>query len=192
MDDSRLALFVMLGQTAERLLAEHPEIAPTQQLLLGPAYDLGALLPDVVRKAEAAAEGYRLFFVFEAYVRDLVVEVLSKDNLADWWARVPKDVQDEVAKLEETEEAKRWMALGSRDKSALLTYPQLLKVIEHNWKPQFEELLRSYPKTSLSSRRVQVKCRKPWNRAVDRSQRMQSRRKCWNHAIVRSTVHRRA
>jgi hypothetical protein len=142
MDDSRLALFVMLGQTAERLLAEHPEIAPTQQLLLGPAYDLGALLPDVVRKAEAAAEGYRLFFVFEAYVRDLVVEVLSKDNLADWWARVPKDVQDEVAKLEETEEAKRWMALGSRDKSALLTYPQLLKVIEHNWKPQFEELLR--------------------------------------------------
>lgn len=142
MDDSRLALFVMLGQTAERILSEQPEIAPRQQLLLGPAYDLGALLPEVSRKAEAAAEGYRLFFVFEAYIRDLVVEVLSKGSPADWWGRIPKDVQDEVAKLEETEEAKRWMALGSRDKSALLTYPQLLKVIEHNWKPDFDELLR--------------------------------------------------
>lgn len=51
-------------------------------------------------------------------------------------------MQDEVTKLEETDEAKRWMALGSRDKSALMTYPQLLRVIEHNWKPDFEDLLR--------------------------------------------------
>ena len=142
MDDSRLALFVLLGQTAERLLKTLPDVAPSDRLLLGPAYDLGALMPDVVRKAEVAAEGYRLFFVFEAFVRDLVVDVLSKGDPADWWAKVPKDVQDEVAKLEETEEAKRWMALGSRDKSALMTYSQLLRVIEHNWKPDFEELLR--------------------------------------------------
>lgn len=84
----------------------------------------------------------RRFFVFEAYLRDLMVDVLSKGNPSDWWAKVPKDVQDEVTKLEETDEAKRWMALGSRDKSALMTYPQLLRVIEHNWKPDFEDLLR--------------------------------------------------
>jgi Swt1-like HEPN len=142
MNDARFALFVMLGQTAERLLTTLPDIAPSEPMLLGPAYDLSVLMPDVVRQAEIAAEGYSLFFVFEAYVRDLVVDVLSKASPGDWWAKVPKDVQDEVAKLEETEEAKRWMALGSRDKSALMTYPQLLRVIDHNWKPDFEELLR--------------------------------------------------
>jgi hypothetical protein len=35
---------------------------------------------------------------------------------------VPKDVQDKILKPEsETEEIKSWMALGSRDKSALMT-----------------------------------------------------------------------
>jgi hypothetical protein len=43
--------------------------------------------------------------------------------------------------MEETEEAKSWMALGSREKTALMTYPQLLRVIEHCWKSHFEELL---------------------------------------------------
>ena len=52
------------------------------------------------------------------------------------------DVQDEVTKLEETEEAKSWMALGSRDKSALLTYPQLLRIIDHAWKDGFSDLVR--------------------------------------------------
>ena len=34
------------------------------------------------------------------------------------------------------------MALGSRDKSALMTLPQLLKVIEHAWKEGFDEIVR--------------------------------------------------
>ncbi len=34
------------------------------------------------------------------------------------------------------------MALGSRDKSALMTLPQLLKVIEHAWKSGFDEIVR--------------------------------------------------
>ena len=55
---------------------------------------------------------------------------------------VPKDVQDEITKLEATEEVKSWMSLGSRDKSALMTLPQLLKVIEHNWKDAFDDLIR--------------------------------------------------
>jgi len=40
------------------------------------------------------------------------------------------------------EETKSWMAVGSRDKSALMTYPQLLRVMEHNWKGMFDELIR--------------------------------------------------
>jgi hypothetical protein len=55
---------------------------------------------------------------------------------------VPADVQQEISRLEETEEVKSWMALGSRDKSALMTLPQLLKVIEHAWKQGFDELIR--------------------------------------------------
>ena len=34
------------------------------------------------------------------------------------------------------------MSLGSRDKSALMTYPQLLRVIDHCWKDHFEDIVR--------------------------------------------------
>lgn len=87
---------------------------------------------------------YRLFFVFETYLRDLCVEVLTKvaAPTGNWWDLVPPDVQAKVAELEATEETKGWMALGSRDKSALMTYPQLLRTIDHCWDRGFEDLLR--------------------------------------------------
>ncbi len=141
-DHSRLALFLLLGQSATNSASAIPETAPTESLLLSPSYDLAQLMPDHVRQAVKASEGYRLFFSFEAYLRELVVDVLSKDSASNWWDKVPKDVQEEVAKLEETEEAKRWMALGSRDKTALMTYSQLLRVIDVCWKVGFEDLLR--------------------------------------------------
>lgn len=140
--DSRAALFVMLGQTASRSIAAIDEVVPEETLLLSASYDLAPLLPDQVKRATAAAEAYRLFFVFENFLRDFVVEVLSKDPAQQWWDKVPKDVQDDVAKLEETEEIKGWMALGSRDKSSLMTFPQLLRVIDHAWKNGFDEIVR--------------------------------------------------
>lgn len=140
--DAKAALFVMLGQTAERTVAGIDTVAPAESLLLSNSYDLAALIPDGVKQAMRAAEAYKFFFVFEGYLRDFVVEVLSADPSVSWWDKIPKDVQDEVTKLEETEEAKSWMALGSRDKSALLTYPQLLRVIDHAWKDGFSELVR--------------------------------------------------
>lgn len=93
-------------------------------------------------RAIQAADTYKLFFVFEGYLREFVVEVLSRDAATSWWDKVPKDVQDEVVKLEDTEEAKSWMALGSRGKSALLTYPQLLRTMEHAWKDGFDDIVR--------------------------------------------------
>lgn len=140
--DSRAALFVMVGQTAARTMASIEDLVPSETLLLSPSYDLAPLLPDKVRRATGAAETYRLFFVFENFLREFVVEVLSKDTAQTWWDKVPKDVQDEIAKLEEAEEIKSWMALGSRDKSALLTFPQLLRVIDHAWKDGFDEIVR--------------------------------------------------
>ncbi|MGN7833189.1 Swt1 family HEPN domain-containing protein [Pseudoxanthomonas sp. 22568] len=140
--DSRAALFVMLGQTASRSIAAIDEVVSEDSLLLSPSYDLAPLLPEKVKRATTAAEAYRLFFVFENFLRDFVVEVLSKDPSLQWWDKVPKDVQDEVMKLEETEETKSWMALGSRDKSALMTFPQLLRVIEFAWKGSFDEIVR--------------------------------------------------
>jgi len=140
--DSKAALFVMLGQTAERAVATIEELVPKEKLLLSPLYDLAPLLPDKVRRATDAAETYRLFFVFENFLREFVVEILSKDPAQSWWDRVPKDVQDEVAKLEEAEEVKGWMALGSRDRSALMTFPQLLRVIDYAWKDGFDDLVR--------------------------------------------------
>ncbi len=140
--ESRAALFLMLGQTAERAVAKLDQVAPKSALLISPSYDLAPLLPDVVRRATEAAEAYKLFFVFENYLREFVLEVLSKDPSKSWWDYLPKDVQDEVAKLEETEEIKSWMALGSRDKSALMTFPQLIRVIDHAWKEGFDDLVR--------------------------------------------------
>lgn len=140
--DAQAALFLMLGQAAEKTAAGMEELVPKESLLVSPSYDLAAIVPDKVRRATDAAESYRLFFVFESYLREFMVEVLSKDGSETWYEKVPQDVQDEVAKLEQTEEVKSWMALGSRDKSALMTLPQLLKVIEHTWKLGFDDLVR--------------------------------------------------
>lgn len=140
--EERLALFIMLGQTASAAVDAEPEFAHPDSLRLSDAYELSAIMPEVVRRSAEAAEAYRLFFVFEDYLREFVFGVLASQDKEQWWDSVPKDVQDEVAKLEQTEEAKSWMALGSRDKSALMTYPQLLRVIDVCWKSHFEDLLR--------------------------------------------------
>jgi hypothetical protein len=140
--DAQAALFVMLGQAAEKTVAKIEDVVPRESLLLAPSYDLATIVPEMVRGANDAAEAYKLFFVFETYLREFVVEVLSKDGTEPWWDKVPKDVQDEVTKLEQTEEIKSWMALGSRDKSALMTLPQLLRVIDQTWKDGFDDVVR--------------------------------------------------
>ncbi|HEY4212204.1 MAG TPA: Swt1 family HEPN domain-containing protein [Steroidobacteraceae bacterium] len=142
MNDAQLALFLLVGQTATKAVGTLPTTVPPQSLPLSASLDLAALVPQEVRLAVATSEPYQLFFVFERYMREFVVEALSKDGQEDWWAKVPKDVQDEVEKLKDAEESKQWMALGSRDKSMLLTYPQLLRIIEANWKDSFDDLLR--------------------------------------------------
>lgn len=53
--DSRAALFVMLGQTASRIVAQIEELVPKESLLLSSSYDLAPLLPYHVRRATAAA-----------------------------------------------------------------------------------------------------------------------------------------
>jgi hypothetical protein len=140
--DATAALFVMLGQTAERSLESSEEIAASTPLRLSDSTDLSTLLPAEVRSSERAAEAYKLFYVFESYLRDLIVDVLSDENGGNWLEKLPQDLRDEVAKLEETEELKSWMALGSRDKSRLMTFPQLIRAIEHRWKEDFADLIR--------------------------------------------------
>lgn len=140
--DERAALFLMLGQAADKAVIALEHVVPMDKLMLSASYDLATVVPEKVKRAVKASEAYRLFFVFESYLREFVVEVLSKEATEEWWAKVPKDVKDEVTRLEETEEVKSWMALGSRDKSALLTLPQLLRVMDENWKQSFQEVVR--------------------------------------------------
>jgi hypothetical protein len=145
MRDDMLALYLLLGQTAERAVWQQPSVSSAEPLLLGPGYDAAPAVPETARRASRAATAYRLFFVFETYLRELVVDVLGKAAEAagkTWWDLVPGDLQTQVAKLEETEDTKAWMALGSRDKSALMTYPQLLAVIDQTWSSGFDELVR--------------------------------------------------
>ncbi|WP_215220025.1 Swt1 family HEPN domain-containing protein [Novilysobacter luteus] len=141
--DAAAALFVMLGQTAERTIAKSDDVAASRPLLISETTDLSSILPQEVRSANRAAEAYKLFFVFESYLRDFLVGVLSEDGTnANWWDKLPPDVKDEVARLEETEEVKSWMAIGSRDRSRLMTYAQLLRVADHCWKDGVGSLIR--------------------------------------------------
>lgn len=142
MNDQRLALFLMLGQSASREMQQVPGLVPPEPLRISAIHDLSVSMPNEVRFAIEASEAYKLFFIFERYLRDIVIETLSDNGLEDWWPKIPKDVQDELTKLEENEDTKSWMALGSRGKALLMTYPQILRVIEHCWKDYFEDLIR--------------------------------------------------
>ena len=141
-DDARLALFVMLGQSADRAVASQPEVVPREQLLISPTFDLAEVVPATVHAAIQGANAFKLFFVFERYLRDLIISVLSSDPTAQWWEKLPPDVKAEIESLEALEDTKSWMALGARDKSALMTYPQLLRVIDTCWKANFADVVR--------------------------------------------------
>ena len=72
--DSQTASFVMLGQVAERTVSSSEAVVPKEELLLSPMYDLAEIVPEKVRRATSASEGYKPFFVFEEYLREMVVE----------------------------------------------------------------------------------------------------------------------
>jgi len=142
--DERLSLFLMLGQTSQKAVSKLPDTVPAQTLMLSATENLALVLPKEVRRAVTASESYKLFFVFENFIRDFVLETLSELDKVNWWDRVPKDVQDEVQKLEETEQQKQWMALDSRSKLALTTLPQLLRIMDDtkNWNDVFKAIVR--------------------------------------------------
>lgn len=144
MKDSQLSLFLMLGQSSQNAVSKLPDVVPPQSLLLSATEDLALVLPKELRRAVAAAEVYKLFFIFENFVREFVLESLSELDKVNWWDKVPPDVQTEVKGLEETEAQKQWMALSSRSKLALTTLPQLLKIMDEteNWKATFKNTVR--------------------------------------------------
>ena len=132
----------MIGQSAERQMASRTDLVPSQSLPLSSTFDLAEVLPDTVHAAIEAAAAYQLFFVFETYLRELIIDVLSTDPAVQWWDKLPADVQTEVANIEQADETKSWMAVGTRDRASLMTYPQLLRVIEACWKTGFSDVVR--------------------------------------------------
>lgn len=105
--DDYLSLFLMLGQTSQKAVSKLPDTVPPQHLMLSSSEDLALVLPNEVRRAIRAAETFKLFFVFENFIRDFVLETLSEIDPVNWWDKVPPDVQAEVQKLEETEYQKQ-------------------------------------------------------------------------------------
>lgn len=142
MKDDQLALYVMLGQTAERAVAQQPDTVPRESLPISESFDLALVLPQEVRRAGTTAEVFKLFFVFENFLRNFVLQVLSEDDKENWWNKIPPHIRTEVDDLEATEEAKAWMAFGSREKIALTTYGQLLAIIDSCWKLGFEAIVK--------------------------------------------------
>ena len=142
MSDGKLALFVMLGRSAEQLIQENPETVPPETLSISETVDLAVGSPGEVRNAIRAAFVYKLFFVFENYLRELVLSVLSEKYKAEWWEKIDPNTKQQVEELKEKEETKQWMALEQRDQLALVTYPQLLAIMEFCWKDVFEPVVR--------------------------------------------------
>lgn len=142
MQTSKLPLFIMMGQSAEKSLTQIDYVVPNERIKLDDQYNLGNLMPLVVKEALHASEAYKLFFVFESYLRTFILSVLSEGNTSNWWEKIPSDIKRQVEDLEKTEEAKTWMAIGSRDRSALMTYPQLLKIIDDLWASHFSSIIR--------------------------------------------------
>lgn len=143
MNSSKLALFLLVGQSAERAVKREPLAAPKDSLPLSKEMDLALSLPAFVKAGTNASIVYKYLFVFENFLRDLVKETLSEAEPLEWWEKkVPQNVKDEVASSQETEETKSWMALGIRDKIFLTTYPQLLAIIDHCWKAHFESIVK--------------------------------------------------
>ena len=137
----RFAHFVMLGRSVQRDVQRLPGTVPQAALMISDTFNISEVLPDESRESVEAAETYKLFFVFENYLRDFILTVLSEKDKENWWSAVPQDVQDAVKALEETEEQKKWMNLvGSRGRLALTTLPQLIRIMEEkdNWKKYFE------------------------------------------------------
>ena len=97
----------MLGQSSQNAVKKLPDTVPPQSLLLSSKEDLALVLPNEVRRAVATAEVFKLFFVFENFLREFVLETLSELDKTNWWSRVPQDVIDEVEKLEQTEQQKQ-------------------------------------------------------------------------------------
>jgi len=143
MSYERLAYFLLVGQSAERIVNIAPDLAPKDEMPLSSALDLALAMPAVVKKAGNAAEIFKYLFVFENFLRDLVLETLAEENPTDWWdKKVPDDVKTDVAKSRDTEETKAWMAMGTRDNISLTTYPQLIRIIDVCWKDDFEEMIK--------------------------------------------------
>jgi hypothetical protein len=142
--DEHLSLFLMLGQSSQNAIKNLPDTVPPQSLLISPKEDLALLLPNDLRRAVATAEVFKLFFIFENFLRQFVLETLSELDSANWWSRIPQDVIDEVEKMEQTEQQKQWMALDSRSKLALTTLPQLLRIMDENknWNEVFKDIIR--------------------------------------------------
>jgi hypothetical protein len=139
----RAALFLLQGRAATKAIKEQPNVVAQHPLLISPTFDVNTVLPALSKQADQTSEVYRLFFVFENYLRDLVADVMREKFGEKWWDHVPANVKTDADKLRETEEMKAWMAAEARSNAALLTYPQLLSVINDMWKDaDFESALR--------------------------------------------------
>jgi hypothetical protein len=142
-DTKDLAHFLMLGRTAQRRVQQLPGTVPQTPIMISDRFNVSEVLREESRDAVQAAETFKLFFVFENYLRDFILGVLSEADKENWWNAVPPNVRDEVAKLEETEDKKKWMNIDSRGKLALTTLGQLVSIMDdsNNWKKYFETLV---------------------------------------------------
>ena len=67
-----LAHFLMIGRTAQRQVQQLPGTVPQMPMMISDRFNVSEVLPDESRDAVDAAETFKLFFVFENYLRVFV------------------------------------------------------------------------------------------------------------------------
>jgi hypothetical protein len=111
---SSIYFATMLVSAGVRSIKNLPNTVPHSRLMISETFNVAEVLPDETREAIGVSETFRLFYVLENYLREFILNVLSEADKENWWNSVPKDVQTEVARSEDTEESKRWMNLNPR------------------------------------------------------------------------------
>lgn len=112
-------------------------------------------LPDFIRQFELEnrmnaakmATYYKLFYMLENDIRDLVSETLEAAHGKDWWSKcVPQGVKDEADKNRDREELQ---GITSRSERQIdySNFGQLADIIRANWK-DFAGMLSNQPAMS--------------------------------------------
>lgn len=88
---------------------------------------------DLRQRAEAMAEFYKLFYMLENDIRDLIDETLTGEYGLGWWAEKTAPSARDECRLNQQREAEFGVSNRSDRELDYVSFGQLGDIIRHNW-----------------------------------------------------------